>query len=280
MRKSWTLLVTLVLLAASLVFTPAARAQFSKLSDSTAEFAKKLQKEKPHRIAVADFTASDGSPSDQGDYFASCVTSSLTYHVKKLPVADHDAFQSSLAKQKLAPHDLDSPEGLRRLGAHINVDFVIIGSIDDGPGIYTIRIIAHKVADASTVIEKTIVLQRTEFTDSLSKAFPPPTDYPVLKALPPASAMGGAQMPTCLYCPTPSYNDQARQSKVQGTVILEVLISSQGQVVRAHPIKLLGRGLDERAFDEIKGWRFKPALNSDGTPVAMIVPIEVTFRLY
>jgi TonB family protein len=43
---------------------------------------------------------------------------------------------------------------------------------------------------------------------------------------------------------------------------------------------LLGYGLDEEAYNTIKKWKFKPATEKDGTPVAAVVPVEVTFRLY
>jgi TonB family protein len=270
----------LLLSQVPLVIPPSALAQFSKLSDVAADFAKKLQNEKPHMVAVADFTAPDGSPSNQGNYFASCVTSALTYHVKTLPVADHDAFQSALARHKLTSRDLDSPEGLSKLGVHVQVDFVITGSIDNGPGTYTIRVTVHRVPDASNMLEKTIVLKRTEFTDSLSQSFPPHMDYPVLKAETPTETLDRKYAPTCVYCPTPAYNDEARKQGIQGTIIFDVLISPEGKLVGAHPVKLLGYGLDEQAFNAIKGWRFKAAVGPDGKPVAVIVPIEVTFRLY
>jgi Gram-negative bacterial TonB protein C-terminal len=46
-----------------------------------------------------------------------------------------------------------------------------------------------------------------------------------------------------------------------------------------HPKKLLGYGLDEQAFNAIMGWRFKPGVDAEGKPMAVIVAIEVTFRL-
>jgi outer membrane biosynthesis protein TonB len=43
---------------------------------------------------------------------------------------------------------------------------------------------------------------------------------------------------------------------------------------------MLGYGLDERAYDAIRKWRFRPAHDGSGANVATIVPVEVTFRLY
>ena len=88
-------------------------------------------------------------------------------------------------------------------------------------------------------------------------------------------------MPSCVHCPDPSYNNLARSERIQGTCILEVLISNTGDAKQIRPVKLLGYGLDERAYDAIKSWKFKPATSkNDGTPVSVIVPIEVSFRLY
>jgi TonB family protein len=280
MKSPLRLFSALCLIAVFLLVPSPASAQFSKLNDLSAEFAKKLKGAKPHMIAVADFTNPDGSPSTQGDYFAWYVTTSLSFHVKKLPVADHAEFKAALAKHNLTPRDLVSPEGLKKLAAQINVDFIITGSVDLSKDDYTLHVVAQRINDASVLAEKTIQVQRTEFTDSLTEPFPPIVNFPVVKAMMPSGSSGQSQMPKCLYCPNPDYSDQARREKLQGTVIFEVLVSAKGEPLKIHPLKLLGYGLDERAFYTLKTWHFQPATSPDGTPVAVIVPIEVTFRLY
>jgi TonB family protein len=88
-------------------------------------------------------------------------------------------------------------------------------------------------------------------------------------------------MPTCSYCPDPNYNDVARRERIQGISVFEVLISPTGVAQQMRPLRLLGYGLDERAFNTIKKWKFKPATSiEDGTPAAVIIPMEITFRLY
>jgi len=90
---------------------------------------------------------------------------------------------------------------------------------------------------------------------------------------------GGVGYPSCLYCPRPSYSDEARKAKYQGTVLLQAVITPDGRGIEIQVVKGLGLGLDEKAVEAVKGWRFKPAVGPDGKPVATLVPIEVTFRL-
>jgi len=58
------------------------------------------------------------------------------------------------------------------------------------------------------------------------------------------------------------------------------LVSPEGRAQQVRATKLIGYDLDEQAFYAIKKWKFRPAKNKDGTPVAVIVPVEVTFRLF
>lgn len=89
----------------------------------------------------------------------------------------------------------------------------------------------------------------------------------------------GVGYPSCLYCPEPQYTDEARAAKIQGNIVLRVIIQPDGHATEIVVTQSLGYGLDERAIDTVRSWRFKPAAGPDGTPVATITPIEMTFRL-
>jgi TonB family protein len=76
----------------------------------------------------------------------------------------------------------------------------------------------------------------------------------------------------------PEYSEQARQSKFQGTVLLRVVIDEKGFPREIGVTRPLGLGLDEKAMEAVRRWRFKPA-TKDGKPVAMEAVVEVNFRL-
>jgi periplasmic protein TonB len=90
---------------------------------------------------------------------------------------------------------------------------------------------------------------------------------------------GGVGYPSCVYCPSPEYSEDARKAKYQGTVVLQVVIQPDGHATNISVVKSPGLGLDEKAMEAVKTWRFKAALGPTGTPVATVTTIEVNFRL-
>jgi protein TonB len=94
------------------------------------------------------------------------------------------------------------------------------------------------------------------------------------------AGVNGVGTPTCIYCPDPLYSDEARKAKYQGTVVLYVIITADGRAIDIHVAKGPGLGLEEKAIEAVRTWRFKPALGPNGRPVAVSIPIEVTFRLF
>jgi len=90
---------------------------------------------------------------------------------------------------------------------------------------------------------------------------------------------GGVSAPRALYSPDPQYSDEARKAKHQGIVVLWCVIGPDGRPHEVRVQRSLGMGLDQKAMEAVRTWRFEPALK-DGKPVAVQVNIEVNFRLY
>jgi periplasmic protein TonB len=90
---------------------------------------------------------------------------------------------------------------------------------------------------------------------------------------------GGVSAPRALYAPDPEYSDAARKAKYQGMVVLWVVIDQNGRPRQVKVQRSLGMGLDEKAIEAVRLWKFEPA-RKDGQPVAVQVNVEVNFRLY
>jgi len=90
---------------------------------------------------------------------------------------------------------------------------------------------------------------------------------------------GGVSAPRAVYSPDPEYSEEARKAKWQGTVVLWVVIGPDGRPRDVRVQRSLGMGLDEKAIEAVRLWKFEPA-KKDGQPVAVQVNVEVNFRLY
>ncbi len=86
--------------------------------------------------------------------------------------------------------------------------------------------------------------------------------------------------PGCAYCPYPTYSDEARKVKVQGAVTLKVLVGVDGRAQDVRIVKGIGYGLDERAIETVRGWKFTPARDGSKRAVAAWVTVEADFRLF
>jgi len=89
-----------------------------------------------------------------------------------------------------------------------------------------------------------------------------------------------ASWPLCSYCPDPSYTEEARKGKMQGTVTLRILVTADGRAAQVRVVKGLSGDLDERAEQTVKGWRFMPAKDAARRGVPVWMTVEVVYRLF
>lgn len=90
---------------------------------------------------------------------------------------------------------------------------------------------------------------------------------------------GGVSAPRAIYTPEPEFSEEARKAKYQGVVVLTIIVGTDGRVHNPRVLRSLGMGLDEKAVEGVKTWKFDPS-KKDGRPVAVEMNIEVAFNLY
>ena len=88
----------------------------------------------------------------------------------------------------------------------------------------------------------------------------------------------GISPPKLLAKINPNYTEDAKAAKVAGTVLLSVVIGSDGIAHDINVVKGLEEGLSEQAVIAVQQWRFQPG-SLNGQPVAVKATIEVNFRL-
>jgi protein TonB len=90
---------------------------------------------------------------------------------------------------------------------------------------------------------------------------------------------GRATAPVVLHAPEPEYSEAARGLAYSGKVLVYLQVNEAGIPMKVRIIKPAGLGLDERAVEAVKDYKFNPAMEN-GQPVAVEMNIEVNFRVY
>jgi TonB family protein len=86
-------------------------------------------------------------------------------------------------------------------------------------------------------------------------------------------------VPEVIYSPEPSFSDEARKAKFQGIVLLMLVVGKDGRPYNIRVRQSLGMGLDQKAIESVKNWRFRPA-TLKGQPVDTQIAVQVDFHLY
>jgi periplasmic protein TonB len=91
---------------------------------------------------------------------------------------------------------------------------------------------------------------------------------------------GGISKPVLIHEEEAEFSDEARRAKYQGVCLISLIVDAQGNPQNIHVVRTLGMGLDEKAIEAVRKYKFKPALKDGKTPVPVIITVEVDFHLY
>lgn len=89
---------------------------------------------------------------------------------------------------------------------------------------------------------------------------------------------GLIQMPRKIKDVLPTYTEVARRARIEGVVILEIIIDKQGNVKNIKVLRGLPMGLTEAAIEAVKQWKYEPS-TLNGKPIEIQGTVTVTFRL-
>ncbi|HEV8368836.1 MAG TPA: energy transducer TonB [Pyrinomonadaceae bacterium] len=78
--------------------------------------------------------------------------------------------------------------------------------------------------------------------------------------------------------PEAEYTEDARENKIEGNVILHMVLRSNGEVSDIAVLKGLPHGLNDKAIEAARNIKFEPAIK-DGHPVSQYLRVEYVFTL-
>jgi len=89
---------------------------------------------------------------------------------------------------------------------------------------------------------------------------------------------GGVSEPKVLVSVNPEFSEEARKAKFSGNVLVYFIVDENGTPTHVHVARGVGMGLDEKAVEAVRQYKFKPGMK-DGKPVKVELAIEVNFQI-
>jgi periplasmic protein TonB len=89
---------------------------------------------------------------------------------------------------------------------------------------------------------------------------------------------GGVSKPVVLYQVDPEFSEEARKAKFSGSVYVYLWVGTDGKPSHVRVIRGVGMGLDEKAVEAVRQYRFQPAMK-DGKPVQVDLYVNVNFEI-
>lgn len=90
---------------------------------------------------------------------------------------------------------------------------------------------------------------------------------------------GPGMRPVITYKEKAKYTEEARQNKVQGSVVLSVVFTADGRITNIKVVRGLPDGLTEKAIEAAQRIKFQPAMKN-GSPVSVRMSLEFNFAVY
>src|SRR2546427_4993083 len=247
-----------------------------------------LEEREPKVFVIDFFRRSPVNSSRLVTLLADRFSESLTAYSAGLNILDRKILKDYLTTNWTTLEDLRSHDVCLQIGRQMGATGVILGTLYEENG--QISLTVHfegfgPVAKEADIFQEKDERARFPVTEEMhAMLFEPGPNYARkaddIPEEPGVFKSGlGAGVPRCTSCPSPGYSDAARAAKFQGTVVLSIVVTTEGKATSIYVLKSAPFGLTTKAVEAVQDWRFKPALK-DGNPVSARTQIETTFRLY
>jgi hypothetical protein len=85
--------------------------------------------------------------------------------------------------------------------------------------------------------------------------------------------------PKAIHQPEAEYSPEAREKQIDGKCLISMIVDTQGMPQKVHVVRCSDPTFSQPSLTSTSQYRFKPALTADGNAVAVVIPIEVNFRI-
>lgn len=254
------------------------------------ELAVKIAKSGNMRVVVFDFQGPNKQWLPISGWLADQFSLALVNSRLKIEVIDRSHLAAALDAQHKVPKDLfedmgdDNPE-VSSIANSLNADVFVRGSFGAAVNGIGLSAIANRTSEY--LAKKP---HSTTWWASVDGKIPMTNEMAGYLTLPLDSlrpmdgilngGKGGVTGPKCVRCPRAEYPSAASNRKLQGVVVLDAVVTTDGRVSQIRVRKSVAPSLDKAAADAVRAWKLEPATDADGRVVPVHQTFEVTFHLY
>jgi len=264
------LTLSTLLVAAASAQTPVGDQDISSLAVRLARVLRTLEAK---RVVLLDLRGPKREAHPAGKWLADRLSIALQKELPAAEIVDRSLIKAEETAGKIELGLSDVRAAALETGRKVGADTIVTGTfVEVTKGALSITLNAFKSTTSGLRAEEiTADVQEPPEVTALS---PEPVPTRVARA-----DVGLGKPPTCGHCPLPDYTDEARRAHYQGSVTLDILVTSKGRVENIVIVKSPGYGLAEKAIEKVRTWRLKPTLDPHGQPINARVIVEVAFRL-
>lgn len=142
-------------------------------------------------------------------------------------------------------------------------------------GAIKLQVVCYRVSDGQSLVGLNTDMPLTPTVQQMSET----AVHYAWHSDSPTGSQKGYTYPRCEHCRQADYSAEGAAHRVAGTVVMVVIVSSDGRAKDIQIMRALPFGLTEEAISAVQRWRFKPALDEHGNAVTVRQVIEVTFHI-
>lgn len=190
-------------------------------------------------------------------------------------LVERSEFEALLNQEKLTVKDLEeNSDRMQKINAALNVDAIVTGTVTPTSQGFSVDVLVRRTQDSRLQCSASDSFPRSEFSSTTITLTPEEAPSPPVQA-----GANGIGNPQCVYCPNPDYSDEVRRQKIEGAVLLSIVVTREGRTTGIAVLKAPNDVLAKKAVEAVRDWRLKPATDREGNPVTARVNVEIYFRL-
>ena len=253
-----------------------ARPQLPEIDPLATRLADALMHSKQKSVIVFDFWNPDQTLTALGQSLAQSLSTALATGPVPLEVLDRSGIAAACLRHGLSPANTHDTSIETWIGQDLGAKALVLGQLSVVDDKLEIQITAYRTEDQKWIAG---FKQTSLITNDMRVLMAKEVESVAVKTAPAQPSSNKYSYPKCVSCPPAEYDRRAADKGLEGTVLLNVIVGTNGKASDIIILKGLPYGLTQKAIEAVGRWTFKPALTPQGQPVEVRQTIEVTFHL-